>query len=285
MTRFRGRNRLAPGEIVAGHRCRIGRHFGRRALGDDEAAMHPGAGSDVDHVVGAADGVLVVLDDEHRVAHVAQVLQRLQQAVVVALVQADRRFVEHVHDAGQPRADLRGQADALRLAARQRFRRAFEAQVIEADVDQEAQAGGDLLEDLVGDLRPGAGKLQAVEVIARLAERQAADFVQRLVADPHMARLDAQARAGTARAGRIADVLGQFLAHGVRIAAAVTPLEIRDDALEGMAAVEARALLVQVAEIDLGAPGTVKHQGAKLFRQIVPRRVRPKSRNARPATR
>jgi hypothetical protein len=81
--------------------------------------MHAGAGADVDDVVGAADGVLVVFDDEHGVAHVAQVLQRLQQAVVVALVQADRGLVEHVHDAGQPGADLRGQADALRLAAGQ----------------------------------------------------------------------------------------------------------------------------------------------------------------------
>ncbi len=235
--------------------------------------MHPGAGADVDHVVGRADGVLVMLDDEHRVAHVAQVLQRLQQAVVVALMEADRRLVEHVHDAGQAGADLRRQPDALRLAAGQRFGRAFEAQVIEADVDQEAQPGGDFLEDLLGHLRPGAGQLQAVEVIARLAERQAADFVQRLVADAHVPRLDAQAGAGAGRAGRIADVLGQFLAHGVRVAAAVTPFEIGDDALEGMAAVEARALLVQVAEIDLGAPGTVEHQRANLFRQVVPRRV------------
>jgi hypothetical protein len=37
-----------------------------------------------------------------------------QQAVVVALVQADGRFVEHVHHAGQAGADLRGQPDALR---------------------------------------------------------------------------------------------------------------------------------------------------------------------------
>jgi hypothetical protein len=54
-------------------------------------------------------------------------------------VQADGRLVEHVHDAGQAGADLRGQPDALRLAAGQRVGRAFEAQVVEADVDQEAR--------------------------------------------------------------------------------------------------------------------------------------------------
>ena len=88
-----------------------------------------------------------------------RLLQRLQQAVVVALVQADRRFVEHVHDAGQAGADLRGQPDALRFAAGQCFGRAFEGQVIEADVDQESQPRGDFLEDLLGDLRLGAGQL------------------------------------------------------------------------------------------------------------------------------
>jgi hypothetical protein len=48
-------------------------------------------------------------------------LQRPEQPVVVALVQADRRFVEHVHHAGQPGADLRGEPDPLRLAAGQRI--------------------------------------------------------------------------------------------------------------------------------------------------------------------
>ena len=39
------------------------------------------------------------------------------EPVVVALVEADRRLVEHVEHADQPRADLGGQPDALRLAA------------------------------------------------------------------------------------------------------------------------------------------------------------------------
>jgi hypothetical protein len=61
-----------------------------------------------------------MLDDDHGVAEVAQALQRFEQPVVVALVQADRGLVEHVEHAGQARADLRGEADALALAARQR---------------------------------------------------------------------------------------------------------------------------------------------------------------------
>ena len=125
----------SAGEVSAGHRRWIVFDLLRRSFGDDVAAVDPGSGADVDDVIGAADGVLVVLDDDHRVADVAQLHQRLQQSLVVALMQADRRLVEHVHHAGQSRADLRRQADALRLAARKRFSRAVERQVVEADVD------------------------------------------------------------------------------------------------------------------------------------------------------
>ena len=87
---------------------------------DDLAAVLARARADVDDPVGGADGVLVVLDDDQGVAQVAQPDQRLDQPVVVALVQADRRLVEDVEHADEPGADLGGQPDALRLAAGQR---------------------------------------------------------------------------------------------------------------------------------------------------------------------
>ena len=112
----------------------------------------PGAGAEVDDVVGVADRVLVVLDDDHRVAEIAQALERFEQAVVVALVEADRRLVEHVEHARQARADLAGEADALALAARERAAGAVEVEVVEPDVVEEAQPLVDLLEDGAGDL-------------------------------------------------------------------------------------------------------------------------------------
>ena len=120
---------------------------GRRAFGHHQAAVDAGARAHVDHVVGLADRVLVVLDHDHRVAEVAQVLERLEQAVVVALVEPDRGLVEHVEHAGEARADLRGEPDALALAARQRAGIARERQIAEADVLEEAEALVDLLED------------------------------------------------------------------------------------------------------------------------------------------
>ena len=57
---------------------------GERPLGDDLAALDARPGAEIDQVVGRAHRVLVVLDDDHRVAHVAQPLQGGDQAVVVA---------------------------------------------------------------------------------------------------------------------------------------------------------------------------------------------------------
>ena len=69
-------------------------------------AVNAGAGPDVEHVVGGADGVLVVLHHDHGIAEIAQPLERFQQPRIVALVQPDRRLVEHVEHAREPRADL-----------------------------------------------------------------------------------------------------------------------------------------------------------------------------------
>ena len=114
--------------------------------------MHAGAGPDVDHIIGGADGVLVVLDHDHRVAEVAQPPQRVEEPRIVALMQPDRGLVEHVEHAGQPGADLRGEPYALALAAGQRARRPRQCQIIEPDIDQKFQPRADLLEDAPGDL-------------------------------------------------------------------------------------------------------------------------------------
>ena len=114
------RHHQLAGEIFAGERVGVADQVLDLALGDDLAAVDAGAGADVEHMVGGADGVLVVLDHDHGVAEVAQALQGFEQPRVVALVQADRRLVQHVEHAGQARADLRGEADALALAAGER---------------------------------------------------------------------------------------------------------------------------------------------------------------------
>ena len=54
-----------------------------------------------------SEAVFVMLDDQHGIPHVAQVAQGLQQAVIVALVQANGRLIKDIHHAGQTGTDLR----------------------------------------------------------------------------------------------------------------------------------------------------------------------------------
>ena len=81
----------------------------------------------------------VVLDDDHRVARVDQAVQLAQQDLDVGRVQSRRRLVQDVQ--GVVAADalqLRGQLDALGLAARQLGGGLAQAQIAEADVEQRA---------------------------------------------------------------------------------------------------------------------------------------------------
>ena len=76
----------------------------------DLAAVLSGARAEVDHPVGRPHHLLVVLDDEHGVAHVAEPLERPDQPSVVTLVEPDRGLVEDVEDADELGADLRREA-------------------------------------------------------------------------------------------------------------------------------------------------------------------------------
>ncbi len=95
-----------------------------------------------------------MLDDDDRVAHVAQPGERVEQPVVVAGMQTDRGLVENVEHADQAATDLPGQADALRFSARQGGGRAAQGQIVEPDVEQKAEPAANLLEHLGGDRLP-----------------------------------------------------------------------------------------------------------------------------------
>ena len=111
-----------------------------RALVDDRPAVRPGARAHVDDVVGDPDHLRVVLDDEHRVALVAQALEERVHPLDVVGVQPDRRLVEDVGDVGQRRAEVADHPRPLRLAAGQRARRPVEAEVAEPHLDERVEA-------------------------------------------------------------------------------------------------------------------------------------------------
>ena len=89
----------------------------QRSLSHDVAAVHTGTRTDVHHVISSTNRVFIVFHHHEGVTQITQPLEGGQQAVVIALMQADARFIEHVEHPGQTGADLRGQTNALRFAA------------------------------------------------------------------------------------------------------------------------------------------------------------------------
>ena len=111
------KNRQLSREVLGRERFGVGQDILQRTAGDDLPAVHPGTWAHIHDVIGAPNGVLVVLHHQHRIALVAQSLHRLQQPLVVTLMQSDAGLIQDIKHTHQPRANLRGQTNALGLAA------------------------------------------------------------------------------------------------------------------------------------------------------------------------
>jgi hypothetical protein len=238
----------------------------------DLAAVLAGTGADVDGPVGDPDRVLVVLDHDERVAQVAQPEQRLDQPVVVALVQPDRRLVEDVEDTDESGADLGREPDALRLAAGERAGGAVEREVVEPDVEEELEPVLDLLEHPLGDLALAGGELEGAEEVGRLVDRHRADLgdVAPAHRDRHGHRLEPGALAD--RAGHLAHVALEPLAARVGLGLAVASLDVGADPLERGVVGALAAVAVAVLDVHLGRV-TVEDRPARLRGQLLPRGV------------
>ena len=236
--------------------------------------MDAGAGADIDDMIGREDRVLVMFDDDDGIAEIAQPPQRLEQARIVALVQADRRLVEHIEHAGQARADLRGEPDALALAARQRAGAAREREIIEPDIDEKGEPVANFLQDAHGDLVALGVELlgHAREPVGRGAHGKLADLADVAAVDLHRERLGLQPVALAGRAGRrrheAPDLLARPFAFGFEKAA----LEIADDAFERLLDVVG-AQAVVVGELHRLFAGAVEQDLLDRGRQRIEGRV------------
>ena len=170
--RLGNRDLARTGDVFAGEWTL--RHARHRPGEHQLAALLAAVRAELHHVVRRLDGVEVVLDDEHRVAAVAQAQEQLEEPVHVARVQPDGRLVQHVERVHEPRAERVGEADALRLAARERARGAVEREVVETDVAEEAHAILRLLQDVCGDLLLEWRELERVQPCRELSDWQIA---------------------------------------------------------------------------------------------------------------
>lgn len=198
--------------------------------GDRAAVQHASAalartGADVDHPVRPPYDVHVVFHDEQRVARRLEAVQHVQQRFRVSRVQARGGFVEDVDDAEQPRAQLGGDPQALRLARRQGRRAAPEAEISEAQVEQYVdprdQIAADPDRDLgrltgAGGRRGGVGlgpPRDGPQQRHDLGERQRVDLGDGTSGEGHGERLGPQPAAVTGGAGHTPDEPERPFAH------------------------------------------------------------------------
>ena len=162
-----------------------------RPVEEDLAAVLAGPRAEVDDVLGGADDLRIVLDDHDRVADLAEGAEDLDEAAVVARMEADRRLVQDEERPDERRAQGRGQVDALGLAAAQGEGHPVERDVVQPDLEEELQPVLDLVRRAFR--RPASGPRGArderPEELVGLLDREADDL-----ADGQAADLDAQGR-------------------------------------------------------------------------------------------
>ena len=88
-----------PREEVAGVGVRYGRDLLGRAVGDDASAALAAFGAEVEDVVGVADDVEIVLDDDDGVAEIGEPVEDFEQLADVVEVEAGGGLVEQVEGA------------------------------------------------------------------------------------------------------------------------------------------------------------------------------------------
>src|SRR4030043_115996 len=102
-------------------------------------------------MVGSTHHGLIMLNDENRIAQVAQTLHGLDKSIVIGGMQADGRLIADIEHAHQAAANLGGKADTLGLSTAQGHRSALGGKVVQPDILEKAEAGADFLKNLLGN--------------------------------------------------------------------------------------------------------------------------------------
>ena len=117
---FRNFNGYSATEVVGGKRTIFQKLVGC-AVAYHLSAVATCARANVKNIIGFEHHVFVVLYDQNGVSQISQFFQRINEANVVALMEANAWLVHNVQNTCKLRTDLRGQSDALCFAARKRF--------------------------------------------------------------------------------------------------------------------------------------------------------------------
>ena len=165
--------------------------------------------ANVDNVVRCSDHIIVMLNHQHCVADVTQFFQDFHQPVIIAAVQSDRRFVQHITAPHQSAADLCRQANALSLAAGQRSAGSIQCQIAQPHIHHKLQTGTNLLERLGGDERFFFIQLQGLKIAVGLFDTHSGYGADAFVADRYRYRFLSQPCAAALIARRFGQIAMQ----------------------------------------------------------------------------
>ncbi len=282
--------RRSPRRYFAVSECSSRSSSRRRAVEHDLPACAARPRAEVEDPIGGAHELRVVLDDEQRVARVAQLLEHADDAVEVARVQADARLVEHEQRVHERRAERRREVDPLHLAARQRARLAIEREITQADVAEETEPAGYLGEHELGRVVERRRQREPRDQLARALDGQQHHVVDRepgqrcesLVAQGGQMRAESLlGRKDRARVVERPEPPEQRLgleprarALGARIVRAVLREQHADVHLVGLRLEPREEALHAVPLLLPPRALAVEHPGALLGREIAPRHGR-----------
>ena len=258
----------------------------RRALEEQTSAEAAGAGAEVDHVVGGLDRLGVVLDDDDGVAAVGEPPEDGEQPPGVDGVQPDRRLVEHVERAGQRPAERRGEADALRLAARERARRRARASGSRGRRRSCSGRGSGAPRATEPSRASSAGDgASSCEEALQVAQREVRELRDRAVRESEPRAPEApDARPAAAGAGRVRAVPREQHPDVDLVALGLEPVEEALDAVEVAAALDQDLALVGREAARPGRRCARSTAGRRGRGRRTPTR-RPACSRARPAAR
>ena len=175
-------------QVAPGLRIGLGADLSRCALGHQTATALACTRANVDDVVGVANGFFVVLNHHQGVALVAQGLEGLEQNLVVARMQANGGFVEHVANALQLAAQLGRQTDALGFATAQGGCAPVQGEVAQAHFFQKRQAPCNFGHQVAGNVGRATAQGQTRHPLAHTAHAQAGNVGDGLALKAHRPR-------------------------------------------------------------------------------------------------
>ncbi len=182
---IRQRDGFVAAQVAGSQRVGLAQQLIHIALKHDFAALGAGTRAKLDDGARFADRGFIMLDNQHRIAAFLQGAQSAEQTLVVARMQADGRLVQNVCNAHKAGAQLRGQANALGLAAGKRVHGAPERKIIQADIFHKGQAAGDFLEQRFGNQGLFACKFAGGQPLAGAVNWQVAKLGNIQVANAH----------------------------------------------------------------------------------------------------